>query len=555
MLQDLRRLGELADPRTLVQLQRAGVLGPRDALGLALTLPWLLGRGQSLGIMSQAHALSIGDRPALHDAAGTLTFRELDARVNRAGHALAALGLRGGDRVALLVRNGRTYAEIVLAAQKLGLVACPLNTWAKPRELGATLRGCAPRVLVYDTRHADQLRRCPLEGVTTLWVGDASGALPGSTSYEDALASRPSTPPFPLVLHRGASKIVIHTSGTTGTPRGARRDAAAAGLRSMANLLQVVPYRRDDVVVCPAPLFHSFGLLTFTLCTVLGMTIVLPDHFDPEETLALIDRHRATAVSLVPVMIRRIVALDDDVKARYDLSSLRIVLASGSAMSAGLRRSAIATFGNVLYDLYGSTEAGWVSIATPRDMRVHPHTVGRPVPGIEVAVFSPDGRRLGVDEVGELFVRSAVTFEGYTGGDGRDEREGYMSIGDTVRIDDEGYIFVEGRADDMVVVGGENVYPVEIEDTIESIDGVREAAVLGIDDEEFGQVLAAFVKGDTDEATVRRVCEQELATYKVPKRIFVVDEFPRTSSTGKVVKHRLKEIAEQRAAEQARAGH
>lgn len=542
MLDELRRLAEFADPRNIVQLRKAGVLTGKDPLGLLAALPWLLGRGQSLGVLAHAHSVAIPDKVAVTDRAGSLTFKELDARVNQTAHMLADLGVEGGDRVALLVRNGREWMEIVLACQKLGLISCPLNTWAKPQELKSTIGSSDPKLLVYETKHSDQVAECAPGDLPSLWIGDSSKALKRSRAYEEEIAGRSTAPPAPYALNRGKAKVVIHTSGTTGAPRGAMRDAAAAGIGSMAAILSIVPYHRNDIIVCPAPLFHSFGLLTFTFATVLGMTLVLPERFDPEQTLALIDEHDATALSGVPVMIRRMVNLEDRVKERYDLSSLRIVLASGSAMSADLRKAVLDTFGEVLYDLYGSTEAGWVSIANPADMRKHPSTVGKPAPGVDIAVFSEEGEKVGFDEVGELYIRSNITFEGYTNADAGDERDGYMSIGDTVRVNEEGYIFVEGRADDMVVVGGENIYPIEIENVIESIDGVEEAAVLGIEDEEYGHVLAAFVKGRVVEGKVEKTCKSELASYKVPRRIFVMDDFPRTG-TGKVLKRELKEYA------------
>ncbi|HEV3472688.1 MAG TPA: AMP-binding protein, partial [Actinomycetota bacterium] len=307
-----------------------------------------------------------------------------------------------------------------------------------------------------------------------------------------------------------------------------------------------VPYHRDDVVLCPAPLFHSFGLATLTFATALGSTIVLPDWFDPEDSLRLIEQHRATAASFVPVMLRRIVSLDQPARARYDLSSLRIVMASGSVLSTDLRKAVSDLMGDVLYDLYGSTEVGWVAIATPEDIRTRPQTVGRPVEGIDIAVFATDGRRLPTGETGELFVKSEVQFEGYTSGESKDEREGFMAIGDLGRIDGDGYLYVESRSDDMVVVGGENIYPIEVEQVIESVPGVEEVTVLGVADEEYGQVLAAFVVGDADLDGVRARCEAELASYKVPKRIERLEELPRTS-TGKVVKRDL--IAQLEAAE------
>jgi acyl-CoA synthetase (AMP-forming)/AMP-acid ligase II len=346
------------------------------------------------------------------------------------------------------------------------------------------------------------------------------------------------SPLFPFTRNPGSPKVIIHTSGTTWTPKGASRDSTAAGAGALANLLSVVPYHRDDVVVCPAPLFHSFGLATVTFATALGMTLVLPEKFDPEGSLQLVEKHSATAASFVPVMIKRILALDKKVTSRYDLSSLRIVMASGSAMSPDLRKDAMALFGDVLYDLYGSTEVGWVTIATPDDMKHNPKTVGKPVPGTEIAIFSREGEKLPAGETGELFIKSNILFEGYTSGDSKDEREGYMSIGDLGRVDEEGYVFIEGRADDMVVIGGENVYPIEVEELIEGIDGVTEAAVLGVTDDEYGEVLAAFVAGSVSPEQVTKVCKSELASYKVPRRVEKVDELPRTS-TGKVLKRKL----------------
>jgi len=515
----------------------AGAMDARSPLVLGKALPWIVGRGPSLGVVSQMNAIAVGDKVAIHDRDGSETWAELDARANRVTHALQSSGIAPGDRVALLLRNGREMAELTLGAQKIGVVCCPLNTWAKPKELKVTLEQADPKVLVYDGLHSEQVEKCDTSGIELLYVG-AEGDAVGGTAYEEWIASEPDKAPPPFTRDRGTPKVVIHTSGTTGTPKGAQRDASAAGLGALANLVSVVPYRRDDVVFCPAPLFHSFGLATFTFATGLGATMVMPQKFDPEDSLRQIEEYGATAASFVPVMIQRILRLDHDVKKRYDLSSLRIVMASGSAMSPDLRRAAMDLFGDVLYDLYGSTEVGWVTIATPEDMRKHEKTVGKPVPGIDVAVFSKEGERLPPNETGELFIKSNILFEGYTSGESKDEREGYMSIGDLGRLDDEGFLFVEGRADDMVVVGGENVYPVEVEDVIESMSGVDEAAVLGVTDEEYGEVLAAFVVGSVSEEDVISRCKDELASYKVPKRVEVLDELPRTS-TGKVLKREL----------------
>ncbi|MDQ3951554.1 MAG: AMP-binding protein [Actinomycetota bacterium] len=536
----LKQISQFVQPRNLQRLKEANALGPKNLLGLGYALPWLLMRGPSLGITSQMHSLSLGDKPALYDRDGMLTWRELDRRSNQAAHLLEARGIGPADRVAVLLRNGREMVELAIATQKLGIVACPLNTWAKPKELKATLKNADPSILVYDTAHAEQVEECAPPGLRLMYVGNAGDALEGSDPYHQELGRQPASPPAPFTRDRGTPKVIIHTSGTTGTPKGAARNASAAGISALANLLAVVPYSRDDVIYCPAPLFHSFGLATFTFATVLGATLILPEKFDPEESLRLIDEHRATAASFVPVMMRRIVSLDDDVKERYDMSSLRIVMASGSVLSEDLRKASIELFGDVLYDLYGSTEIGWVAIATPEDMRARPKTVGKPVEGIDVAIISPDGEKLPPGETGELYVKSDILFEGYTSGEAKAEREGYMSIGDLGRLDEEGYLYVESRSDDMVVVGGENVYPIEVEQVIEDVPGVNEVTVFGLEDEEYGHVLVAFVVGNVSEEDVSVACKKELASYKVPRRIEVVDDLPRTS-TGKVLKRELVE--------------
>jgi fatty-acyl-CoA synthase len=339
-------------------------------------------------------------------------------------------------------------------------------------------------------------------------------------------------------LDRSPPKILIHTSGTTGKAKAASRGTPLGAILSLLGLFSIVPYRRSDVILCPPPLFHAFGLLTFTLAGLLGAPLVLPEKFDPEETLSLIDRHDVTAMSLVPVMIRRILDLSDELKAKVDLHTLRIILVSGSVLPDEVRREAMALFGEIVYDLYGSTEAGWVAVATPEDMQEAPGTVGKPVPGVDVAAFGEDRTKQAPREKGTLAVKSGMVFEGYTSGEDTETFDGYLSIGDTGWLDDDGRLFVEGRADEMVVIGGENVYPVEVESVIEGMDGVQDVAVVGIPDQEYGQVLAAFVEGSVDREQVVKYSRDNLASFKVPKVVEVVDELPRTS-TGKVRKNQL----------------
>jgi acyl-CoA synthetase (AMP-forming)/AMP-acid ligase II len=528
----LRRMARLLDPRVARRLVKAGFLERRSAVGAARAVPWLIGRGASLGLLAQINADAHPERPAVIDRHGTLSWAELDARVNQLAGALVDLGVRPRDRVATLLRNGREQAEVLTACQRLGIAVAPLNTWGKDAEVAHALEQTEAKAIVYDTRHAAQLRPSVNENDVLLAVKAKGGrAIAGSPDYEETLAARRARRPRPFTLARGQPKVIIHTSGTTGRAKAASR--GTAGMWPMLGLLAVVPFTRDDVVAIPAPMFHSFGLLNLTLSMLLGCTMVLPDRFDPEETLALIQEHHATAAAFVPVMIRRILSLPKATIRRYDLSSLRIVLASGSAMSPEFRQDAMKVFGEVVYDLYGSTEAGWVAIATPEDMRADARTVGTPVPGVEVAVLSEEGEPLPPGEHGVISVRSDAAFEGYASGESTAEQAGYLSMGDLGWMDGEGRLYVEGRADDMVVVGGENVYPAEIEDVIQSVRGVREATVIGVDDPEYGQVLAAFVQGRVDPERVKSAAKARLASFKVPKIVKVVDEFPRTA-TGKV---------------------
>ena len=542
-IDDFQQVVKVLSPQVVGRLWEAGVFDPRAAVGAVRSLPWLVGRGPSLGVVAQINASAYGDRAAIHDRNGSLTWRELDERTNRLARALEASGAGGGDRVATLVRNGREAVEAIYASHKLGIAVAPLNTWGRSRELKHAVQQSNPTVLIYDVRHASALRPAVGGDVRLVAVGEGKDAIDGSVDYESFLEEQSDGPLRPLSLDRSPPKILIHTSGTTGKAKAASRGTPLGAILSLLGLFSIVPYRRSDVILCPPPLFHAFGLLTFTLAGLLGAPLVLPEKFDPEETLSLIDRHDVTAMSLVPVMVRRILDLPDEVKSKSDLHTLRIILVSGSVLPDEVRRDAMALFGEIVYDLYGSTEAGWVAIATPEDMQEAPGTVGKPVPGVDVAAFGEDRTKQAPRDKGTLAVKSGMVFEGYASGEDTETFDGYLSIGDTGWLDEEGRLFVEGRADEMVVIGGENVYPVEVESVIEGMDGVQDVAVVGIPDQKYGQVLAAFVQGSVDREQVVKYSRDNLASFKVPKVVEVVDELPRTS-TGKVRKNQLLEKRE-----------
>jgi fatty-acyl-CoA synthase len=520
-------------PSNLSVLWRAGVVDPRQTLSLLAATPWLAGRGPSLGILSRINARSVGAKAAIQDRHGALTWRALDARGNRLARALQEAGLRPGDPVATVLRNGREIVEVLLAAQKASLAFAPLNTWSSDPELRAALAGSRPRIVVADPRHAGPARAAVPDDVPVVVTGADPRA---PSSYESMLAGRSSRALFP-VGRGGGARIVVHTSGTTGRPKGATRDARTQSPQGLVRLLAVIPFHRRDVIMCPSPLFHSFGLLVLTLGTVVGATFVLPDRFDPHESLELIDGHGVTAVAAVPVMLHRMTAVPGDESG----ASIRIILSGGSALGRDLRGRLTERFGSVVYDLYGTTEAGWVAVATPEDMANHPGSVGRPIPGVDVSIVDPDGRPMSRGWSGQIVVGGDGVFDGYLG----DPARGPVSTGDLGRLDQDGQLWVEGRTDDLIVVGGENVRPAEIEEVIAGVEGVDEVAVGAAPDPEYGHVPAAFVVGTASDARIREACRTALASYKVPRHIVRRADLPRTA-TGKVLVRTLVDELEQK---------
>jgi fatty-acyl-CoA synthase len=367
------------------------------------------------------------------------------------------------------------------------------------------------------------------------WTDDELGA---GTTVELLISQHERTAPAkPTVFGR----TIVLTSGTTGTPKGASREHTAAAGPAVA-MLDRIPYRTHETMVVAAPLFHSWGFGNFTIALVLGDTIVCNRRFDPEATLAMVQRHRAQVLVAVPVMLLRIVELGEDVARKYDTSSLRLVPLSGSALPGDLATRWMERFGPNLYNLYGSTEVGYATVATPEDLRAAPGTAGRPPTGTIVKVLDTEGRELRTGERGRIFVHSDLLFDGYTGGGSKPIVDGMMGTGDMGYFDSDGRLFVEGRDDEMIVSGGENVFPREVEDLLAEHPEIVEAAVIGVPDEEFGQRLKAFVVREANatvaEEDVRAYVRENLARFKVPRDVVFVDELPR-NSTGKVLKRAL----------------
>ena len=336
---------------------------------------------------------------------------------------------------------------------------------------------------------------------------------------------------------------MILTSGTTGTPKGARR-GKQPGLAEMTALLEKIPYRSGETTVISAPLFHSWGFANMTIQIALGNTMVLRRRFNPAQSVEDVNRYDATGLVVVPVMLKRMLELPENQKAIAP-GTLRIIALSGSAFPADLAMAAADAYGEVCHNLYGSTEVAWATIATPADLKAAPGCAGRPPRGVAVTLVNDEGVEVPQGERGRIFVGNDMLFEGYTGGGGKEVLEGMMSTGDVGYFDEGGRLFVEGRDDDMIVSGGENVFPEEVEDCINSHPAVLEAAVVGVPDEEFGQRLRAAVTlapgqavtADELSAHVR----DQLARYKVPREILFLDELPRTA-TGKILRRKIAEL-------------
>jgi acyl-CoA synthetase (AMP-forming)/AMP-acid ligase II len=523
--------------QSLVTLTEAGIIRlqrPDRALRTAVTLiRW----GVTPAAGYEASAARYPDEVALIDELGQLTFREIQMRTNSLAHALADDGVNESDNVAIMARNHRGFVEAVVACSKLGAHALFLNTSFSGPQLADVAEREKPKAIIYDEEFGEVLADAGHRRKRYIAWSEPERETKDPTLEELIERGDPSNPVPP----EEPGKAIILTSGTTGTPKGASRSQPKS-LDPVAALLDRIPLRAREKTMIAAPLFHAWGFAHFTLGMGLSSTIVLKRKFDEEATLSLTAQHGCTALVVVPVMLQRILELDDEILDRYDLSHVKAVPVSGSALPGSLSERWMDHFGDNLFNLYGSTEVAWATIATPRDLREAPGTAGKPPRGTIVKIYDDEGQPVEDGDTGRIFVGNDLQFEGYTGGGNKDVIDGLMSSGDVGHFDDVGRLFVDGRDDDMIVSGGENVFPQEVEELLEGHDNIKEAAVFGVDDEKFGQRLKAVVvskkKMSADE--VKKYVKSNLAGYKVPRDVEFLDELPRTS-TGKVLKRELKD--------------
>jgi acyl-CoA synthetase (AMP-forming)/AMP-acid ligase II len=531
---------KLFTARTLV---RAGIVTRTHPRTIARAAHALRAFGPTPAAGYTVNALRLPGRPAIIDERGTVTFGEVHARTNALAHALADEGVRQGDVIAIMCRNHRGFVESTIACSKLGVHHLFLNTAFAAPQVSEVIERERPVAVIHDEEFAPLFTGPEVpERRYVAWREDAGPDGPDRitppVSLEDLIARGDRsdvTPPS------DKGRMIILTSGTTGTPKGARRRQPDS-LEPAAALFDRIPLRARERTLIAAPLFHSWGFVHFTIAMPLGSTLVLRRRFDPEDTLRTVAEHRCTALIVVPVMLQRMLELPEERLRRHDLSSLRIVALSGSALPGDLALAAMDRFGDVLYNLYGSTEVAWATIATPQDLREAPGTAGRPPRGTLVRLLDEQGREVGPGETGRIFVGNDLKMEGYTGGGGRELVHGLMSSGDVGRFDEHGRLFIAGRDDEMIVSGGENVFPREVEDLLAGHEAVQDVAVVGVPDEEFGQRLTAYVvlhpgcecTGEELREHVRR----NLARFKVPRDVHFLEELPR-NATGKVLKRVL----------------
>jgi fatty-acyl-CoA synthase len=506
------------------------------------------------------HAKNHPHKPALVQGARSVSFAELDARVDILVHALRALGLSRGSSLLIAMHNSIEMVELGIAASRLGVAAVTVSYRSTVDELAYLAEHSGARLVVCD---ADTVPRM---------VEAAERTRPDLLPLIYSTVDEPRAPARPLfALYQGPrapkargpsatnddAAVVIYTSGTTGKPKGAVRKFPKSALGAVFNLLDQTPMQSSDVHLVACPLYHSTAFGFLTISHILGNTVVLMDDFKPEAFLALVQQHQITTSAVVPTMLHRILSLPPVTRSKFDAGSLRVVFSGGAPLPAPVALAFMETFGDVLYNFYGATETGFVTLANPRDLRAAPGTIGRPIPGNFIRLLDDDGAEVAAGQVGELFVKNDLMVAGYHNDETATSaslRDGYFSVGDLARVDAGGRFFIEGRKRDLVITGGVNVYPAEVEAVLEEHPQIIEVAVVGVPDQEWGERVVAFVvlkdevlKGEANRDAgalddVRRFAKERLAGPKQPRNYVVLDALPR-NPTGKVLKRDLREAA------------
>jgi fatty-acyl-CoA synthase len=535
-------LGSARDALTFTR--RSGILrsfGPLDLAHLARDATRCWRRG-GLALI-HAHAVADPLRPAIVSGELRLSYGELDARVNRLTHAFGSLGVGPGERVGMFLRNGHEFMEVQLALSALGGIGVQIGSRLKADEVGYILGNAGVRALFFDHELVAVVEATLARGGLTRQSAISTRPVPGFVDYETFLTrGRADVPRAVDGTSWGGN--MIYTSGTTGRGKGARRDFRNISWAPIFSMLRLLPIRRDErhLVVCP--LYHSLAAMFTIPVVVLGGCLVIHERYEPAEVLRTIERERINSMLVVPTMLQRLVALSDEEFFRHDTGSLRWIISGAAPLPTEVARRVEDRLGPILYNLYGATETGLVTLACPGEHTARPGTIGRALGGASIRLLGADGRKVADGEVGELYVRSGMLMDAYHGDEASTRaamRDGYLSVGDLARRDTDGYYYLADRKIDMVISGGVNIYPWEIEQRLHEHPAIAEAAVIGVPDPEWGESLVAWVvpRGvpPSAEALGAFVVER-LADYKRPRQVMFVDALPRTP-TGKVLKREL----------------
>ncbi|KQX71798.1 AMP-binding protein [Aeromicrobium sp. Root472D3] len=508
-------------------------VAPHRLLGAGLQLAkW--GPGLPSGV--NAAAKRFPRQTAIIDDVGEITWSDLAAQVNQMTQALKDRGVRPGDSIAVLSRNHRYMIVSIVAIMQAGGRVLLLNTMASRSQLGELAKREDASLVVVDQEFLDVAQDVDRSLLVLGWADDDA---PDDLPTVASLSRDQPTTDHPKPERHG--QIIIFTSGTTGLPKGARREEPK-DLKPLIAFFGAIPYRGNSTVVIAAPLFHSWGLINFAFGLSTAPTYVLRRRFTPEQVLQDIETYRAEVLVVVPLMMQRMVDVDPAVVEKADVSSLRITASSGSALAGELANHYMDLFTDSVYNFYGATETGWVTIANPTDLREAPGTAGTPPFRTTVKILDPDGHEVPQGETGVVHVGNDMPFGGYTDGNTKSFADGLMHSGDIGYFDEDGRLFVSGRDDDMIVSGGENVFPRELEDALIDHPDISDVVVTGVSDDRFGQSLAAYVVlkpgASLSEDDVTQYARSHVARFAVPSRLMFLDELPR-NPTGKVMKRDL----------------
>lgn len=502
-------------------------------------------RWGEFGMLPSLNARRHPDRPSVIDEEGEFSYRELDEAAHAVANGLIEKGVKGGDGIAILARNTRWFLIAHYGAARVGARIILLNSEFSGPQIKEVSEREGAKLIIYDDEYTKAVSKAdpPLGKLRALGTNPDADEPSGSTDETLAdLIERSSKDPAPKADKHAS--IIILTSGTTGTPKGANRSTPPT-LAPVGGILSHVPFKAGEVTSLPAPMFHALGYLHGTIAMFLGSTLVLRRKFKPPLVLEDIAKYKVTAMVVVPVMLSRILEAVEKMDKKPDLSSLKIVFVSGSALGADLAERSLKDLGPVIYNMYGSTEIAFATIAEPKHLEYNSSTVGPVVKGVRVKIYDDNGKELPQGEVGRIFVGNAFPFQGYTGGGKKQIIDGLLSSGDVGYFDEKNLLYISGRDDEMIVSGGENVFPAEVEDLITGHPDVVEATAIGVDDKEWGHRLRAFVVkkdgADLDEDSVKHYVRDHLARYKVPREVVFLDELPR-NPTGKVLKRELREM-------------